>query len=152
MERMRERKQERIPKFLCKVLLGNFQIQFFFLGKQTKRERERERPVIEQRGGGEGSDYQRRVVVGDWMSDHRASTYRRRWDELRERERERIFLEFSFSLEDGWTKWKLVFKESEQRLYSKIGFLNFEIVICERERERLCSEGWNVWIPYRVKY
>ena len=40
MERMRERKQERIPKILCKVLLGNFQIQFFFLGKQTEREGE----------------------------------------------------------------------------------------------------------------
>ena len=58
MERMRERKQERIPKILCKVLLGNFQIQFFFLGKQT--ERERKRPVIGQRGRGEGSDYHRR--------------------------------------------------------------------------------------------
>ena len=67
-------------KFLCKVLLGNFQIQF--LSKETnrerERERERERPVIKQRGKGEGFDYQRRVVVGDWMSDHRASTYRRR--------------------------------------------------------------------------
>ena len=82
MERMRERKQERIPKFLCNVLLGNFQIQFFFLGKQTKRERERERErerlVIEQRGGGEGSDYQRLVVVRDRITNHRASTYRQR--------------------------------------------------------------------------
>ena len=59
MERMRERKQERIPKILCKVLLGNFQIQFFFSGNK-QRERERERPVIGQRGGGEGSDYRRR--------------------------------------------------------------------------------------------
>ena len=76
MERMRERKQERIPKFLCKVLLGNFQIQFF--SREANRERERERPVIEQRGGGEGSDYQRLVVVRDRIVNHRASTYRRR--------------------------------------------------------------------------
>ena len=39
MERMWERKQERIPKILCKVLLGNFQIQFFF-SQETNRERE----------------------------------------------------------------------------------------------------------------
>ena len=57
MERMRERKQERIPKILCKVLLGNFQIRFFFSPETNK---ERERPVIRQRGGGEGSDYRRR--------------------------------------------------------------------------------------------
>ena len=43
MERMRERKQERIPKFLCKVLLGNFQIQFFSQEANRERERERER-------------------------------------------------------------------------------------------------------------
>ena len=78
MERMRERKQERIPKILCKVLLGNFQILFFFLGKQTERERERERPVIRQRGRGEGSDYQWLVVIGDRIADRHASTYRRR--------------------------------------------------------------------------
>ena len=78
MERTRERKQERIPKFFCKVLLGNFQIHFFFLGKQTERGRERERPVIEQRGEGEGSDNQWLVVVRDRITDHRASTYRQR--------------------------------------------------------------------------
>ena len=57
MERMRERKQERIPKILCKVLLGNFQIRFFFSPETNKQ---RERPVIGQRGRGEGSDYRRR--------------------------------------------------------------------------------------------
>ena len=59
-QRRRHRRAKReYQKILCKVLLGNFQIQFSFLRKQT----ERERPVIEQRGGGEGSDYQWLVVV-----------------------------------------------------------------------------------------
>ena len=46
MERMRERKQERIPKNS--------------LQSSKEKNRERERPVIGQRGGGEGSDYRRR--------------------------------------------------------------------------------------------
>ena len=67
-ENEREKTRENTKKFFVK----------FYGKKQRERERERERPVIKQRGKGEGSDYQRRVVVGDWMSDHRASTYRRR--------------------------------------------------------------------------
>ena len=40
MERMRERENNReYQKILCKVLLGNFQIQFFF-SQETNRERE----------------------------------------------------------------------------------------------------------------
>ena len=64
MERMRERKQERIPKN--------------YLQRSTKKkQREREIPVIGQKGGGESSDYQRQVVVRDRIANHRASTYRR---------------------------------------------------------------------------
>ena len=63
MERMKERTQERIPKN--------------YLQSSTEKNRERERPVIGQKGGGESSDYQRKVVVGDRIADHRASTYRR---------------------------------------------------------------------------
>ena len=66
MERMRERKQERIPK---NSLQSSTE-------KNKERERERERAVIEQKGGGESFDYQRQVVVGDRIADHRASTYR----------------------------------------------------------------------------
>ena len=62
MERMRERKQERIPKNSL---------------QSSKEKTERERPVIGQKAGGESSDYQRQVVVGDRIADHRASTYRR---------------------------------------------------------------------------
>ena len=65
MERMRERKQERIPKNSLQSSM------------EKNRERERERPVIGQKGGGESSDYQRQVVVRDRIADHRASTYRR---------------------------------------------------------------------------
>ena len=63
MERMRERKQERIPKNSLQT--------------STEKNRERERLVIGQKGGGESSDYQRQVAVGDMIADHRASTYRR---------------------------------------------------------------------------
>ena len=66
MERMRERKQERIPK-------NSLQSST----EKKQRERERERAVIEQKGGRESSDYQQQVVVGDRIADHRASTYRR---------------------------------------------------------------------------
>ena len=71
------RAKREYQKILYKVLQGNFQIQFFFLGNK-QRERERERPVIGQNGGRESSDYQRQVVVGDRIANHRASTYRRR--------------------------------------------------------------------------
>ena len=65
MERMRERKQERIPKNSLQS------------STEKNKERERERAVIGQKGEGESSDYQRQVVVGDRIADHRASTYRR---------------------------------------------------------------------------
>ena len=65
MERMRERKQERIPKNSLQS------------STEKNKERERERVVIGQKGGGESSDYQRQVIVGDRIADHRASTYRR---------------------------------------------------------------------------
>ena len=42
-----------------------------------KKQREREIPVIGQKGEGESSDYQRQVVVRDRIANHRASTYRR---------------------------------------------------------------------------
>ena len=63
MERMRERKQERIPKT-------------YLQSSTKKKQREREIHVIGQKGEGESSDYQRQVVVRDRIANHRVSTYR----------------------------------------------------------------------------
>ena len=66
MERMRERKQERIPKNSLRS------------STEKNREREIERPVIRQKGEGESSDYQWQVVViEDRIADHHALTYHR---------------------------------------------------------------------------
>ena len=62
MERMREKKQERIPKNSL---------------QSSTEKNKREKPVIGQKGKGESSDYQRQVVIRDRIADHRASTYRR---------------------------------------------------------------------------
>ena len=67
MERMKERKQERIPKNYLQSSTK----------KNREREREREILVIGQKGEGESSDYQRQVVVRDRIANHHASTYRR---------------------------------------------------------------------------
>ena len=74
MERMRERKQERIPKNSLQSSTEK--------NKERERERERERPVIRQKGGGESFDYQCQVVVRDRITDHHTSTYRRTWSKL----------------------------------------------------------------------